>query len=258
MAIERKFVQDNLQRAEISEYIAKELERSGCGGMEIQKTPLGTRVTVFAERPGMVIGRRGRSIRKLTETLERRFHLENPHIEVKELAVKELNPQVMANQIARALERGRRFRRVAYTTIRRIREAGARGVEIVISGKVAKSRSRSMKFIDGYIKKCGDPAVELVRKGYAVAQLKPGVIGVKVSIMPPDVSLPDEFKLKEDETAALGVGEEAEQAEATQTSSSPGGEVGVDKDLEGGDTETPVVGGSEEPPATGSGSAGNG
>lgn len=251
MAVERKFVQEGLQRAEISEYIAKELERSGCGGIEIQKTPLGTRVTVFAERPGMVIGRRGRSIRKLTETLERRFRLENPHIEVKELAVKELNPQVMANQIARALERGRRFRRVAYTTIRRIREAGARGVEIVISGKVAKSRSRSMKFIDGYIKKCGDPAVELVRKGYAVAQLKPGVIGVKVSIMPPDISLPDEFSLKELETEETGEG--IGEAEASQMSSTPSEEGEADKNLEGENTQADVMDDHEESTATSSG-----
>lgn len=202
MAIERKFIADNIRKLEVKEFLKKELDRSGCGEIDIQRTPLGTRVVVLAQRPGLVIGRKGATIRKLTNVLAKKYEIDNPQIEVNELDVPELNPHVMAESIVSMLERGLHFRRAAYTTLRKIMEAGARGAQIVISGKITGERAKSVKFTDGYLKHCGEPARIFVREATAQAAPKPGIIGVKVKIMPPGVRLPDELEL---------IGEEAEQ-----------------------------------------------
>ena len=163
--------------------------------MDVQITPLGTMVIVYAERPGMVIGRGGKNVRSITNTLKNEFGLDNPQIEVKEVAVPELNPKIMAYKIANMLQRGMHFRRVAYSTIRRIMGAGAQGVEVTISGKIRGSRSAVAKFVEGYIKKCGEPSIRLVEEGFATVQLKPGVLGIYVRIMPPETVLPDSVEI---------------------------------------------------------------
>ena len=193
--IEKNFVTEGLRRTKIDEYLEKELERAGYGGMEIQVTPLGTMVIVYAERPGMVIGRGGKTVRAITQSLKTKFDLDNPQVEVKEVDVPELNARIMASKIANMLQRGMHFRRVAYSTIRRIMGAGAQGVEVTISGKIRGSRSAVAKFTEGYIKKCGEPATRFVEEGFATAPLKPGVLGIVVRIMPPEAVLPDKVDI---------------------------------------------------------------
>ena len=193
--IEKDFVQEGLRRTRIDEYLEKELERAGYGGMEVQITPLGTMVIVYAERPGMVIGRGGKTVRAITQSLKTKFDLDNPQVEVKEVDVPELNARIMASKIANMLQRGMHFRRVAYSTIRRIMGAGAQGVEVTISGKIRGSRSAVAKFTEGYIKKCGEPATRFVEEGFATAPLKPGVLGIVVRIMPPEAVLPDKVDI---------------------------------------------------------------
>jgi len=193
--IEKDFVTEGLRRTKIDEYLEKELERAGYGGMDIQVTPLGTMVIVYAERPGMVIGRGGKTVRAITQSLKTKFDLDNPQVEVKEVDVPELNARIMASKIANMLQRGMHFRRVAYSTIRRIMGAGAQGVEVTISGKIRGSRSAVAKFTEGYIKKCGEPATRFVEEGFATAPLKPGVLGIVVRIMPPEAVLPDKVDI---------------------------------------------------------------
>ena len=197
MAIERYFIKEGVKEMLIDEYLEKELRRAGYGGLDIKKTPLGTKVTIFAASPGYVIGRGGRRIRELTRILERQFGLENPQIEVEEIKNPYLNAKVQAVRLAQALERGIHFRRAAYSAIRAIMRNGARGVEIRLSGKLTGERAKSVRFYQGYLAKVGNPAETLVSKGYAQAGLKLGVIGVKVSIMPPDAKLPDEIEVIE-------------------------------------------------------------
>ncbi len=197
MAIERYFIRENVKEMLIDEYLEKELRRAGYGGIDIKKTPLGTKVTIFAASPGYVIGRGGRKIRELTRLLEKKFNLENPQIEVEEIKNPYLSAKVQAVRLAQALERGIHFRRAAYSAIRAIMRNGARGVEIRLSGKLTGERAKSVRFYQGYLAKVGNPAETLVSKGYAQAGLKLGVIGVKVSIMPPDAKLPDEIEVIE-------------------------------------------------------------
>ncbi|MFB0560755.1 MAG: 30S ribosomal protein S3 [Candidatus Lokiarchaeia archaeon] len=191
------FIERGIRRAEIDEYLANELKRAGYGKVDIQKTALGTRVIIHAARPGIVIGRRGRTVRDLTEALESKFGLENPQIEVNEIEKPELNARVMASRLASALERGIHFRRAAYSVLRRVMGAGAKGVEITVSGKLTSQRARYQKFRDGFISKTGEPSVQFVDKAVAHALSKPGITGIQVKIMLPNSRLPDDIDIIE-------------------------------------------------------------
>ncbi len=198
MADEQQFIEDGLQRTQIDEFFADELGRAGYGGMEVAKTPMGTQIVLMAEKPGMVIGKGGKNIRKITDTLETEFDLDDPQIDVQEVDEPDLNARIVADRLANALERGWYFRKAGHTTIDRIMEAGALGAEIVLSGKVTGARSRVEKFNRGYIKHNGEPAEEIVDYGVATAVMKLGTIGVQVRIIPPDAELPDDFEIYED------------------------------------------------------------
>ena len=110
MAVEKKFVQEGFKKAMIDEFFLEKLERAGYGGMDINRTPMGTQITIRAEKPGMIIGKSGRSIRKYTKDLDMRFKMDNPQIDVQEVKKPELNAQMMASRLANALERGWYFR----------------------------------------------------------------------------------------------------------------------------------------------------
>ncbi len=196
MGVERKFIRDRLTKLKVKEWIREEVKNAGFGGIDIVRTPLGTQVSLFVERPGLVIGRGGRRIKILQEKL-REFGLDNPQLSVDEVKKPEFNAQLMSTLLARALERGWYFRRAGYRFLYRIMEAGAKGCEIEISGKLVSERARTEKFTAGTIIHTGDPAVELVDKGFDIAIKKLGVYGVSVRIIPPDVELPDEFKVKD-------------------------------------------------------------
>ena len=198
MADEHQFIEDGLQRSQIDEFFADELGRAGYGGMEVAKTPMGTQIVLKAEKPGMVIGKGGKNIRKVTSELEKRFDLDDPQIDVQEVDEPDLNAQIVADRLANALERGWYFRKAGHTTIDRIMDAGALGAEIVLSGKVTGARSRVEKFNRGYIKHNGEPAEEIVDRGTGVAVMKLGTIGVQVRIIPPNAELPDDFEVYED------------------------------------------------------------
>ncbi len=202
MSVEKKFVQEGITKALVDEYLAAELERAGYGGMIMNRTPMGTQITVYAEKPGMVIGKGGKLIRKITRDLDRKFHLDNPQIDVQDVGKGDLNGRVVANRLASSLERGWYFRKAGQSMMRRVMDAGALGCEIVISGKLTGPRSRTEKFISGYIKHSGKPASELVDKGYSVAVKKLGVIGCQVRIIPPEVRLPDDFQIEQPQQAA--------------------------------------------------------
>ena len=197
MAVERKFVNDGYIKASMDEYFAEQLNRAGYGGMELNRTPMGTQIIIYSEKPGMVIGKAGKVIRKLTRDVATKYNLENPQIDAQEVKRPELNAQMMASRLAASIERGWYFRKAGHNTIRAVMSAGALGCEVVISGKLTGARSRVEKFIDGYIKHSGHPVQEVVDEGFAVAVKKLGTLGCKVRIIQPDVILPDSFRMKE-------------------------------------------------------------
>ena len=196
MAVERKFIKEAVNRVLVRDFVQKETERAGYGGMEIQRTPLGTRVNIVAERPGMVIGRRGATINELTSKLQSQFGIENPQISVEEPNYNPgLNAQIMAIKVAESLERGWHFRRVGHSTTQRVMASGAQGVIVEIAGKLTGQRKRREKFIAGHVKYCGETALTLMDVGYAQCKKKLGIIGCTVRIMKKDAHLPDEVKV---------------------------------------------------------------
>ncbi|ELZ46936.1 30S ribosomal protein S3P [Halorubrum californiense DSM 19288] len=231
MADEHQFIEDGLRRSQINEFFADELGRAGYGGMDVAQTPMGTQIVLKAEKPGMVIGKGGKNIRKITTELEERFDMDDPQIDVQEVDEPDLNAQIVADRLANALERGWYFRKAGHTTIDRIMDAGALGAEIVLSGKVTGARSRVEKFNRGYIKHNGEPAEEVVDHGQGVAVMKLGTIGVNVKIIPPGATLPDDFEVREDAEVP-----EVEQAAAA------GDDEGVEALLEEDPDEVPDVG----------------
>ncbi|MBE0517159.1 MAG: 30S ribosomal protein S3 [Methanophagales archaeon] len=180
----------------MNEYFRNELERAGYGGMDIKRTPMGTQITVKVEKPGMIIGKDGKRIKRITDEITRRQELDNPQIDVQPIEVPELNAQLMANRLAKLIERGWHFRRAGRSTLQRIMDMGALGCEITMSGKLKGPRGRMEKMVDGYIKHCGSIAEEIVDKGYVIARKKSGVIGVQVKIVKPDAKIPDAFHMK--------------------------------------------------------------
>ena len=183
--VKKMFVERAVKKLDVDRFLAKELERAGYLGVEVQKTPLGTHLTIYAERPGLVIGRHGMTVRELAEKLEKEFGLERPQIGVVSVPVPELNAKIMALRVASALERGIHFRRAAFVALNRIMEAGALGAEVIIRGKLRTERARYEKLRTGLLLKAGEIAEEYVEEAVAHAFLKQGKVGVKVKIMLP-------------------------------------------------------------------------
>lgn len=198
MAVVKHFVTESIKKTEIDEFLQKKLERAGYGGVTISKTPLGTHVVIYVMRPGLVIGRGGETIRELAAILEEKFKISNPQISVSEIEIPELNAYVVASRVASALQRGVHFRRAGFWALNQVMEAGALGAEIIISGKLRTERARFEKFRTGYLPKTGDAALKYMRKAEVHVQLKPGIFGVRVRIMPPDAKFPDKIQIVEE------------------------------------------------------------
>jgi small subunit ribosomal protein S3 len=207
MSIVKRFITEAIKRTEIDEFLTQKLDRAGYGGVNLSKTPLGTHVVIYAMRPGLVIGRGGETIKELASALEQNFKVANPQISVSEIEVPEFNAYVIASRVASALQRGVHFRRAGFWALNQVMEAGALGCEIVISGKLTTERARFEKFKAGHYPIVGEPARRAMKTAEAHVQLKPGIIGVRVKIMPPDAYFPDKVTIldikPEDETVTV-------------------------------------------------------
>ena len=203
--IERKFVAQKIKEYQIEEYITQSLRNVGHSHTKMIKTPLGEKIIIYASRPGLIVGRKGQNIKQLTKTLKKRFNLENPQIEISEVENPNLDANIVAEKIVDALERfgSEKFKAIGHKIMTDVMKAGALGIEIVVSGKVPSARAKSWRFYSGYLKKCGDIAIVGVRKANAQAKLKTGIIGIKVKIMPPDLKLPDDIELVEEEETKI-------------------------------------------------------
>ncbi len=192
MVVERKFIDDAIVKIHVSKYLEKTLSRAGFSRIEIQKTPLITRITVYVTNPGRVIGRGGQTIDALTETLRTKFNVENPQISVAEVRNPKLEPRLVAKYIANSLERGANARSLMHSTIKDIMLNGALGAEIVAAGKLAAkgARAKTIKVRLGYLPKAGD-ATNLVDQAKIAAYPKYGAIGITVSIVQPGTVFPD-------------------------------------------------------------------
>ena len=199
--IERKFMASNIKEFMIQEYVAKSIKGAEHSHTKLQKTPLGEKIIIYSSRPGLIVGRKGQNIKNLTRALKKKFDLENPQIEIAEVDHPSFDAEIMAERIANYLERfgTQKFKSIGHKIMGEVMGAGALGIEILISGKVPSSRSKTWRFYQGYLKKCGDIALTGVNHAQSTAKLKTGSIGIKVSIMPPDTKLPDHIEHKKDQ-----------------------------------------------------------
>jgi len=189
---EKKFVSFKKEELGVKEYIKKELGKGRISTVSIEYTPVGEKIIIATSKPGLVIGRKGEKIDELTRVLKKRFKLDNPHIEIREIIEPRLDAQLVADEIALSLERlgSLKFKVVAYKMLQEIMRAGALGVEIVLSGRLPSERAKSWRFSQGYLKKTGDPA-KVVQRAQAQAINMAGVSGIQVSILPPEAHIHD-------------------------------------------------------------------
>lgn len=216
--IERKFVAQKIKEYQIQEYISNNLKNVGHSHTKMIKTPLGEKIVLYASRPGLIVGRRGQNIKELTKTLKKKFGLENPQIEISEVTDVNLDVNIVAERITNSLERfgAQKFKAIGHKVMESVMAAGALGIEIIVSGKIPGSRAKSWRFYSGYLKKCGDIAIVGVDKAHSQAKLKTGVVGVKVSIMPPGTVLPDKVELIEEKEDEIVEGEPEKNEDETK------------------------------------------
>jgi len=217
----KNVMSSNYKNMELDEYLKETLRETGYGGVDIQKTPIGTRITLYVTRPGLVIGRKGSGIKDLTSKLEQRFGLNNPQISVMEIEIPELNPQIMANRIAQLVERGTAFRRASMWTINTVIAAGAMGVEITIAGKLRSERAHFEKHSSGVIPKSGNAADKIVKLGITDVLTKMGLMGIQLRIalkneVPPDFEL-IETKQETSSTSDLQPAQESDREAKSNT-----------------------------------------
>lgn len=189
---EKKFVGFKKEELSVKEYVKRALGKGKISNVSIEYTPVGEKIVIATSRPGMVIGRKGEKIDELTKVIKKRFKFDNPHIEIREIMDPLLDAQLVADEIALGLERDgpQKFKVIAYKMIQDIMNSGALGVEIVLSGRLPSERARSWRFSQGYLKKTGDPA-KVVDRAMSQATTQPGVVGIKVSILPPNAHIHD-------------------------------------------------------------------
>ena len=190
MAVEKLFVKEGIKVTEVEEFLRKRFEKAGYSHTEIQRTPLGTRIIVHVHKPGLVIGRSGRRVNEITEEIKEKFGFENPLLDVREVEEPFLDANIVVRRIARSIEKGVNYKKVAHYYLERVIEAGAVGIQVEVGGKIGGvERSREQKFRMGFVAHSGEYAERLVDVGYTQAIIKAGIIGIKVRIMK---SLPKE------------------------------------------------------------------
>lgn len=208
--IERQFIAQKTKEYYIKQYIENKLKGVGISQIKLKKIPLGEKIIIHTSRPSLIVGSKGANIRDLTRVLKQDFKLENPQIEINEVKNPFVDAMIVAERIASSLERfgSARFKSVGHKIMENVIKSGALGIEVIISGKIPGARAKSWRFYQGYLKKCGDIAISGVQKAKTAALLKTGIIGIQVSIMPPDIVLPDYVNIKKEltqETSVTGV-----------------------------------------------------
>jgi len=183
----RKFVADGVFYAELNELLRRELAEEGYSGVEVRVTPTRTEIIIRATRTKNVLGEKGRRIRELTSVVSKRFGFSDGTVELyaERVANRGLCAIAQTESLRYKLLGGLPVRRACYGVLRFIMESGARGCEVIVSGKLRAQRAKSMKFRDGYMIKAGQPVEHYVDAAVRHVLLKQGVLGLKVKIMLP-------------------------------------------------------------------------
>ncbi len=191
---EKKFVGVRKDEYNIKQFVKRMFGMGKVSKVRIEYTPVGEKIVVSTHKPGWIIGKRGEKINELTEVLKKRFKMENPHVDIEEIMHPEFDAQLVADDIALTLERfgAMKYKAASYRALGKIKNSGALGAELRVSGKLPSDRARSWRFAFGYLKKTGD-AAKVVDRAEATATTKQGVVGIKVAILAPGIVMCDQI-----------------------------------------------------------------
>ncbi|RLG54543.1 MAG: 30S ribosomal protein S3 [Thermoproteota archaeon] len=247
----KRIVEEGWLKARLQEFFESTLRTAGFHKVDVVKTPIREVVTIYADRPGIAIGKGGKRIKEITESMRREFGFKNPYLRIEKVEEPFLSAQIVANYIARRILKGERHRRVAFAALRRVMMAGAEGVEIRISGKFGK-RAREDRFRAGVIYRCGGDYLENVEYAVRNILLPQGSMGIRVRIAKPGTRLPGKPTIKEEEIekilAEISPREEETEEEVSEEviaeEEKISEEVEENAKDEGGGTEKPEQGGA--------------
>jgi small subunit ribosomal protein S3 len=195
-ASKQDFAELLVEDQRIRKYVKKKYAGSGISRIQIQRTREKVTVYVWAARVGVIIGKKGQEVDKLTKDLEdltKDAQGRGRHIEVKTMEVNrpEVDPQLVAEDIATQLEKRSSFRRTMKRAIDQTMEAGAKGVRVQLSGRLGGAEmARTESSMAGSI-----PLSTLrarIEYGFAEAKTAQGHIGVKCWINNGDYLSPEE------------------------------------------------------------------
>jgi len=183
---------------------------AGISKVEIERDPNEVSVSIHTARPGIVIGRGGQRVDELRKNLETLTGSRRARLNVKEVRQAELDAYLVARNVADQLERRIAFRRAIRQAITRTMQAGAEGIKITCSGRLAGADiARAEKAMEGRV-----PLHTLradIDYGLAEAATEYGIIGVKVWICKGEITAP--AIAGEMSTTSDGEDDEAEQSE---------------------------------------------
>jgi len=181
----RKFIADGVFYAELNELLTRELAEEGYSGVEVRVTPTRQEIIIRATKTQNVLGERGRRIRELTAVVQKRFNFPEGAVELyaEKVASRGLCAIAQCESLRYKLLGGLAVRRACYGVVRFVMDAGAKGIEVVVSGKLRGARAKSMKFTDGFMVHSGQPTKDFIDTAVRHVLLRQGVFGVKVKIM---------------------------------------------------------------------------
>jgi ribosomal protein uS3 len=139
---------DGVFYAELNEFFQRELAEEGYSGVEVRVTPTVTDIIIRATHTQEVLGEQGRRIRELTSLIQKRFKFPENSVSLYAAKVQNrgLSAVAQCESLRYKLLNGLAVRRACYGVLRFIMESGAKGCEVVVSGKLRAARAKSMKF----------------------------------------------------------------------------------------------------------------
>ena len=175
-----------LEDLKIRDFIHKEAKQAGVSRVIIERPHKKCRVTIYAARPGVIIGKKGADIETLRKKLAN-FTDSELHLNIVEVRKPELDAQLVAESIAQQLERRVSFRRAMKRAVQNAMRMGALGIRVNVAGRLGGAEmSRSEFYREGRV-----PLHTLradIDYGFYEARTTFGRIGVKVWIYKGDVS----------------------------------------------------------------------
>ncbi len=162
----------------LRDFIKKRLYHAGISRIEIERMANKAKINIHTARPGIVIGKKGAEIEKLKGDIQKLMTGKDAYINIHEVRRPDLDPRLVAENVALQLERRVAFRRAMKEAVARAMRMGAQGVKIHVSGRLAGAEiARREWYREGRV-----PLQTLradVAYGFAEAKTTYGVIGIK-------------------------------------------------------------------------------